>query len=200
MFVRFARSAAASVALLALPSIAVAQHGGGAEPSANVPPQEATQFDFLVGQWDLVVKPTVNTLAARIHGVPKMLGTWKAWRALDGWGVEDELRITDAAGNPRSLNHAVRFYDATAKRWRTSGLDVYRGVFSNSTAEWKAGAMTTMGAGADGDGKAYVSRARYTDITPTSFRFSQERSYDSGSTWDGTLQIDAKRVAAAAPR
>jgi hypothetical protein len=200
MFDRFARSAVASVVLLAFPSITVAQHGGGAEPTSNVAPQEATQFDFLVGQWDLIVKPTVNTLAAKIHGAPKMLGTWKAWRALDGWGVEDELRITDAAGNPRSLSHAVRFYDATSRRWRTSGLEVYRGVFSNSTAEWKAGTMTTMGAGTDGDGKAYVSRTRYTDITGTSFKFRQERSYDSGTTWEETLQIEAKRVAAAAPR
>ena len=112
-----ARLAVASFALLALPCAAVAQHNpNAAPPMSNVPPQEATQFDFLVGQWDLVVKPTVNTLAARIHGAPKMLGSWKAWRALDGWGVEDELRITDATGNPRSLSHAVRFYDATAKR------------------------------------------------------------------------------------
>jgi len=197
----FARFAVVSLAALSLPCIAGAQHApGAAAPSSNVAPQEATQFDFLVGQWDLVVKPTVNTLAAKIHGVPKMLGTWKAWRALDGWGVEDELRITDAAGNPRSLAHAVRFYDATNKRWRTSTLDVYRGVFSNSTAEWKAGTMTATGAGSDAEGKAYVSRTRYTDITPTSFKFRQERSYDSGASWDETLQIEAKRVAATAPR
>ena len=60
--------------------------------------------------------------------------------------------------------------------------------------------MTAMGAGTDGEGKAYVSRTRYTDITTTRFKYRQERSYDNGAHWAETLQIEAKRVAAAAPR
>ncbi|MEO8624328.1 MAG: hypothetical protein ABI625_24820, partial [bacterium] len=112
-----------------------------------------------------------------------------------------ELRITDASGNPLSLSHAMRFYDASAKHWVSSGIDVYRGVFNTSTAEWRDNTLTTSSSGTGDDGKPYVSRGIYSDITPTSFRFRQDRSTDGGKTWsEGMLTIDAKRVAAAAPR
>jgi hypothetical protein len=195
------RSVVAGLWLIATPVAAQAQHGAGGAPALPATaPREATQFDFLVGQWDLDVRPAVSGLAAAIHGAPKMLGSWKAWRALDGWGVEDELRITDAAGNPRSFTHAVRLYDAAARRWRISAVDVYRAVVASTTAEWKDGVMTVMTTGTDAEGKRFVSRTRYSDITPTSFKFRQERSYNEGAKWDATLSIDAKRVAAVAPR
>src|SRR4051812_21554394 len=94
---------------IASPITLVAQHGatGSARP-ALTPAREAGQFDFLIGQWDLVVTPKANSLAAKIHGSPTFLGMWKAWRAVDGFGVEDELRIMDRSGNPSSLSHALR--------------------------------------------------------------------------------------------
>ena len=197
MTVRFARPL---VLLTMLSSLASAQHGGGAPPPRTVPP-EAKQFAFLIGQFELQVKPAASGLAQKIHGVPKLVGTWKGWRALDGFGIEDELRITDASGNPRALSHAVRYYDATARHWVSSAIDVYRGVFSSSTAEWRDNTMSTSTSGTGDDSKPYVSRGIYTDITPTSFRFRQDRSTDGGKTWsEGLLTIDAKRVAGSAPR
>ena len=186
--------------LLTMSAMAQAQHGGGA-PTVRGAPAEAAQFAFLVGQWDLTVRPAASGLAQKIHGVPKLVGTWKAWRAFDGFGVEDEMRISDESGNPKALSHAMRYYDAAAKHWSTTSLDVYRGVFTSSTAEWRDGAMTVMSRGTDADGKPYVSRARYSDITPTSFRFRQDKSEDGGSSWkEGVLTIEAKRVAATASR
>jgi hypothetical protein len=187
--------------LLVVPGVSAAQHGPAAAPPAQTPPREATQFDFMVGQWELVVKPLATSLAARIHGAPRLSGTWKAWRALDGWGIEDELRITDASGNPRAFSHAVRVYDATARRWNVSLLDVYRGVFTTSTADWRDGAMLTASQSTDADGKRYLVRTRYYDVTPTGFRYQQDRSADDGRTWtEGVLRIEARRVAATAPR
>lgn len=195
-----ARLALILMVLLTASTNALAQHGGGT-PSVRSVPSEAAQFAFLVGQWELVVKPSATTLAMKIHGVPKLAGTWKAWRAFDGFGVEDELRITDASGNPRSLSHAMRYYDATAKRWSTTTLDVYRGVFTASTSNWRDGKMTVTSRGVDGEGKAYVARSTYSDINPAGFRFRQDRSLDDGQTWtEGVLTIDAKRVAASASR
>ena len=186
--------------LLMVPSASRAQHGGGESASRTAPP-ETSQFAFLIGQWDLTVHPSMPSLVAKLHGVPKLVGTWKAWRAFDGFGVEDEMRITDEAGNPRSLSHAMRFYDATTKRWSTSLLDVYRGVFTMSSAEWRDGAMTSTSRGTTADGKPTVSRAKYYDITPTSFTYRQDRLSDDGKSWtEGVLTIDAKRVAAVAPR
>jgi hypothetical protein len=187
------------LAMLVGTTPADAQHGGSAPPS-RTPPAEASQFNFLVGQWDLEVKPAPVSLGQRIHGVPKLVGVWKAWRALDGWGVEDELRIVDGSGNPIGFSHAVRYYDATSKTWKTSSLDVYRGVFTSGTARRASADIVASSRGTDADGKPYVSRSRYHDISRDGFTFTQERSSDNGKTWKETLEISAKRVAAAASR
>jgi hypothetical protein len=175
-----------------------AQHGGGAAAAA-IPavPKEASQFDFLVGQWDLTVKVPAPSLAVRIHGgMPKLLGTWRGWRGLDGFGIEDELRITDAAGNPKGFGHAVRYFDPGARRWTTMGLDVYRGRTTAGSAEWKGTEMTATANGTDADGKPSLSRSRWYDITPTGFKYQQDRSTDGGKTWtEGALRIEARRAA-----
>ncbi len=193
------RSILILVAALAAPCTLAAQHDG-ASPATHAAPPEAKQFDFLVGQWELVVTPKVSGLVAAIHGVPKMVGTWKAWRAFDGWGIEDELRITDASGNPLNFVHATRLYDAANRAWKTSTVDVYRDVVTSSNAQWANGRMTTTTKDTDGEGKPYLSRVTYSAITPTSFRLVQERSSDDGRRWTTNLTIDGKRVAATAPR
>ena len=194
------RAVVALIALL-LPSVAVAQHSGSAAPPPPVAPREGTQFDFLVGQWELVGQPQATTLAQRLHGVSKLPGTWKAWRALDGWGVQDELRLTDASGNPLLLAHSVRYFDSAARRWSISAVDVYKGIVSTSTADWRGEEMIVNGNGKDAEGKLYISRATFSKITPASFTYRLDRSYDNGKTWtEGVTRIDARRVAAVAPR
>ena len=194
------RSTIALLTLLAVPTVVLAQHGDGGAPPSRVAPREASQFDFLVGPWELEVRVPASTLAQRIHGTPRLLGSWKAWRAFDGWGIEDEMRLTDGSGNPMNLLHSLRVYDATAHGWSLTGLDVYRTRFSSSTAEWRDGVMTLTGRGTDAEGHAQVTRTRFTDITPTTFKWRQERSTDDGRTWTEALRLEAKRVAAVAPR
>lgn len=186
--------------LVVLASPAAAQHAAAA-PSTRAVPAEARQMAFLIGQFDLVVKPKAVGLGQKIHGVPKLVGTWKAWKALDGYGVEDDLRVTDESGNPKLYSNAVRYYDAEQKRWRASTIDVYRGVFSTSSGEWKDNAIIMTSHGTDAEGKVYASRTRYYDITPTGFKYRSDRSFDEGKTWEeGVLRIEAKRVAATATR
>ena len=198
---RLARYALLAIAVTAIPSQARGQHGGGAAAPTTAAPKEATQFDFLVGQWELVAVPKATTLAQRLHGAPKLPGTWKAWRALDGFGIEDELRLTDASGNPVLFAHHVRFFESAKRRWSVSGVDVYKGMLTTSSAEWKNGEMTVTGSGTEADGRAYISRAVFTKITPSTFTYRLDRSYDNGKEWtEGVTRIDAKRVSATAPR
>jgi hypothetical protein len=127
--------------LTALPAPGSAQHaasGGPARP-ASTAPAEAGQFDFLIGQWEVRVTPKVAGLAARIHGAPSLQGNWKAWKAMDGFGIEDELRIVDGSGNPNALSHAMRLYDASQRRWTQVTMDAYRAVVTTSTATWEDG-------------------------------------------------------------
>lgn len=187
--------------LLAAPLRVSAQHGGGSSTFASVAPKDAAQFDFLVGQWELTAKPLATTLAQRIHGVPKLLGTWKAWRALDGWGIHDEIRLSDASGNPRLFSSSVRFYDAKARHWSISAIDVYKNVQSQSTSEWRGAEMVVSGSGVDDEGKRFTSRAVFSKITAKSFSYRLDRSTDGGKSWtEGVTKIDAVRVAAVAPR
>lgn len=192
----------AVVLTLPLPSVAAAQHdGGGAPRAASTAPREASQFAFLLGQWELTVTPKVTTLAARIHGAPKLRGSWKAWRAFDGFGIEDELRIVDRSGNPMALNHAMRVYDAARGRWNQSMLDVYRTRLTSATAEWKGSEMIVHSQGSDAEGKPTLQRGRFFAITPTSFSYQNDRSSDNGKSWETeVLRIEARRVAAVAPR
>jgi hypothetical protein len=190
------------IAVLALSPAAIrAQHGGDAASVTTRAPREASQYDFLVGQWELAVTPKVSGLVARIHGVPKLHGSWKGARALDGWGVEDELRITDESGNPILYTHFVRIYDAGAKHWIVSSVDVYRQRPSTSSAQWQNGEMLSLADGIDPDGKPYRSRTHITDISPTTFHYSQDISHDGGVTWElGHLVMDAKRMTGTASR
>jgi hypothetical protein len=187
---------------LVFPGLAVAQHAASASARpALAPAREASQFDFLIGQWELVVTPKVNSLAAKIHGAPTFVGTWKAWRALDGFGVEDETRIVDRSGNPMALGQALRVYSANDRRWVMTTIDAYRGKVTSATGEWRGNEMVITGHGVDEDGKPLQTRTRFFEVTATSFKFQQDRSSDGGKTWDeGILRIAAKRVAAAAPR
>ena len=85
-------------------------------------------------------------------------------------GIEDELRLTDASGNPRTLSHAMRVVDPTTRTWKTTSLDAYRSSFASSVGEWKNGEMHTSSSGTDGEGKAFQSRSRYIEIKASSFR------------------------------
>jgi len=183
-------------ALLAAP--AFAQNTASA-PSATEAPAQARQFDFLLGEWQLDVHPKVSGLVAMIHGAPKLVGTWKAWAAKDGDGVEDELRIVDASGNPMTLNRSRRSWSASQARWKVSADDAYHARHSESTAQLQNGEMRVDGRYVDADGKTVLTRTRYFDIGAAAFRMQQDRSTDDGQTWDeAVLTIDAKRTAATA--
>lgn len=177
---------------VAVPILATAQ-------SPSPPPDEAKQFDFLLGQWQADVHVKVSGLAAMIHGTPQLAGAWKAWRALDGRAVEDELRIVDASGNPLSLTRVLRIYAPGEQHWNIVSVDGYRTRVSESTGQFQGGEMHIEARAGETQGESVLTRTRYFDITPDSFRMSQDRSSDGGKTWDeGTLTIDAKRTSASA--
>jgi hypothetical protein len=192
----------ACLLLLTSLQVAYAQHGGASAPlPAAAASKEARQFDFLIGQWEIELTPKVNSLAAMIHGAPRLSGTWKAWPAFDGFGIEDQMRVVDGSGNPVSLTHALRIYDGKNARWLISGLDVYRTRFSSASGTWQAGEMHINGTGTNNEGKPYLNRTRFFEIGTDGFRMQQDRSFDGGGTWEeAVVAIVAKRVAAKAAR
>jgi len=191
---------AAVIGLLLALACAFAAPAAQAQGARAAPPESA-QFDFLVGQWELEVTPKVAGLAAMVHGSPRLVGSWKAWRAFDGLGVDDEIRITDASGNPMALSRTLRVYDPKTRQWLLQSLDAYGARFTAGTARWEGGEMRLQGSGVHADGRPYVSRSRFFEIGPDRFRMEQDRSFDNGASWDeGVLKVSAKRVSAKAVR
>ena len=95
----------------------------------------------------------------------------------------------------------MRIVSAGGGHWETAALDVYRAIVTIGSAEWRNGEMLATSSGTDPNGKSYIARSKYFDITGNSFRFQQDRSSDNGKSWsEGILKIDAKRVAGSAPR
>jgi hypothetical protein len=178
-----------------------AQHGGAGAGAVAAVPAEAAQFDFLIGHWELEISPKVGGLAAMIHGTPKLTGSWKAWKAFDGHGLDDELRIVDASGNPVSLAYSQRIFDTKTRLWLVNGLDVYRARFGSSSGTWQDGELRLEGSGRSNDGKPMLTRTRFMEITADRFKMRQDRSHDNGATWEeGILTVVAKRVSRKAAR
>lgn len=177
-----------AVFLVLLPLAALAQN-----PAAHSP---ANGFDFMLGTWNLDVRVKVSGLAALIHGAPKLSGTLTVRRTPEG--MEDELAVVDASGNPRSTSRSRRAYDATSARWNITSSDAYHVRQGAAQGRQEAGGMRVDGSYTHGSEKT-LTRSRYFAITADAFRFTQDRSYDNGATWDeGVFAYDAKRIAAAA--
>lgn len=181
------------VLFLALLAPASAQHGGAGGGGLR-PAPEVAQFDFLIGDWELEASPKASGFAAMIHGAPRLLGRWTVKRAWEGFGLQDELRLFDAGGNPVALSQGLRLYDAKTQRWQSHSLDVYRARLSSSSGQWHGGEMRFEGQGQSADGKPRLTRSRFYEIGPNGFRWRQDVSEDNGATWEeGSLNIVAKR-------
>jgi hypothetical protein len=184
--------------MLLLATPIAAQHGAAPSSESDA---RAREFDFLLGEWELAVEPKVSSLAAMLHGAPKLLGTWKAWRAFDGRGIEDELRIFDASGNPRGLTHSLRVFAPADSVWAIATVDATRARASTARAALRDDVMTVESTGVDAEGRSYRARSRYLEVTGEAFRMIQDRSFDDGTSWDeAVLTITATRVAANATR
>ena len=127
---------------------------------------------------------TSPSLAARIHGMPEVPGhlegvarsRWLGHRGRDA----DHRRVREpararpmrcACTSPRRGTGAARRSTSTAP---TSPRRPRNGATARCTQ--RRGAPIRRAAPTS-------SRTRFYDITPTSFRFQQDRSYDDGKTW-----------------
>lgn len=181
------RTGSFSLALILMPCLLWAQSPSPLPP----PPPEASQFDYLLGDWTYTgVWRTPN---GERHGV----GTWTARKAFDGFGVVDEWRILDApGGNTVYLGTTSRVYSAAKGHWDMRFISVPGMTWHEQYAEWRDGEMHLWWTGEDQQGRQYQMRVRYYDISEDSFRWRGDRSYDGGRTWvENWLTMEVTRVA-----
>ena len=151
----------------------------------ETPPPEASQFEFLIGTWDVAEEPN-------LPGVPeKVTGRWTAERAADGFMVVDEFRISDGEGGTAYLGETYRVYNPSAKRWEFRFVEPYSGTWHEGTAV-KVGDEMHLTQGTPGSGS--MTKIRYYNISRDHFSWISQRSRDGGKTWAPGAKIEATRV------
>jgi len=161
----------------------------GSEPSpelsAPAPPPETSQFEFLIGTWDIVSEPNIPGVPERVRG------RWTAQRSADGFMVVDEYRVFDDQGGTAYLGETYRVFNPSKKQWEFRFVEPFSGTWHEGTG-LKVGNEMHLSQGTPGGGS--MSRIRYYDIRPDRFSWISERSRDGGRTWTKGTRIEATRA------
>ena len=155
------------------------------DSSKPVPPPEASQFDFLIGTWDVVSEPNIPGVPAKVYG------RWTAQKSADGFMVVDEYRISDGSGGTAYLGETYRVYNPKAKRWEYRFVEPFSGTWHEGTAV-KEGTEMHLTQGTPGGGG--MTQIRYYDISRDHFSWVSQRSRDGGKTWTAGAKIEATRT------
>ncbi|MHC4989567.1 MAG: hypothetical protein ACYTGC_01180 [Planctomycetota bacterium] len=160
-----------SLLLVPCPTL-LAEHGDEQTPAAR-------QFDFWVGEWDIVNKRLEPD------------GSWaemgdaacKVYPILDGRAIVEHWRGT--AWDRKTIGFSVRAYDADREKWflllswpgrDRPGFGTLEGVFSHGRGEFTSESR-------DASGQHVVTRYSFSDIRPDALRWDSARSGDGGATW-----------------
>lgn len=146
-------------------------------------------FDFLVGSW-------------RVHH--KILGRDGRWLEFDGtcvnWALmKGQANVEDHTFNkPSGVTHGVglRAYDPKTGEWAIWWVDSrdphlpmdppVKGRFEHGVGKFYSDGMV--------NGKMMRTRFIWSEITPTSARWEQALSPDSGKTWDTNWIMEFHRT------
>jgi hypothetical protein len=142
------------------------------KPAKPEPPKEARQFDFWLGEWD-VVDPS-----------GKHVGTNVITSILDGFGVMEQW-----TGDGGMVGMSLNSYDRIRKRWHQTWAD-NTGGFLRLEGEFTNGSMVLSGVRKTGKGSDIIDRITWTPLESGNVRQVWEVSPDGGESWslffDGT--------------
>lgn len=178
-----------TAALFASLSLAACKHTTERNPPmTNIPEGRPGEFDFLQGEWKIA------------HQRLKAPGDWdtfegeaSCWTILGGIGSVEELRIParDFAGM------GLRLLDQEKKVWNDLWMNAKSGVLLGpGTSGGFTNGAGIFDAAETVDGKTFIYRGVWDEITPTSCRWRQMTSEDGGVTWSENWIMHWTRVAA----
>ncbi len=180
---------AASLVATAFAAPASADDYGALNPAA---PPETAQYSFLIGKWNCQTR-SMRPDQSFVEGT----ATWTGRYVLDGWAIEDLWISALPQGgefqgkNIRSFNRETGKWD---NRWLPQGTLQWKYFESEMVGE----TMVMIGKGEDARGE-FVDRNTFFDITPTSWKWRKDRSYDGGENWlEGVGNIEATLASASA--
>lgn len=147
-------------------------------------------FDFLVGEW----RVRHRYLRASTNEWSETDGTCSNRKLMDGWANLEEHLLNAPSGAYRAV--ALRSYDAKTGQWSIWWLDgrypagpldpPVKGRFENGVGTFYGD--DTL------NGKPIRKRFIWSQITPTSARWEQAFSSDSGKTWETNWVMEFRRA------
>lgn len=134
---------------------------------------DATDFDFLIGDWDVVITWTPP------NGAPP--NTYKAkWH--NHWTVNGTVVMQEWRG-PYATGAEMRHYNGRSKSW--SGQNIYqRGKWQRTTASTVGENLIVIIHDVKRQEREFDNRETYYDIEKDSFKMKSDLSYDDGKTWE----------------
>jgi hypothetical protein len=175
--------------LAGLASAACAHTHEGTPPMTEIPEGRPGEFDFLEGEWKIAHR----RLPPGATEWDTFDGEASCWTLLGGIGSVEELRIParDFAGM------GLRLLDQEKKVWNDLWMNAKSGVLTGpGTPGGFANGAGIFDATETADGKTFIYRGVWDQITPTSCRWRQMTSEDGGATWAENWIMHWTRVAA----
>lgn len=167
------------------------QDGAKLPQTAGANPSGVHDFDFQVGEW-------------RVHHRVKQAANDPQW--LEFEGTSSVRSLMDGAANvedntfnkPTGVTHgvALRAYDPKTAQWAIwwiDGRDPLGALDPPVKGRFDDGVGTFYSDGTL-DGKPIRTRFIWSQITPTSARWEQAYSPDSGKTWETNWIMEFQRV------
>ena len=148
-------------------------------------PADLKQYDFLSGDWDVVVTMPQKDKAPFVYKA-KWHNHWIA----NGYVMMQEWR------GPYATGMEFRSFNTATKKW--DGHNIYLpqpGTWYENQAEMVGDDMVVTGTKMTPKGQAYISREIYHAIMADSFSIRSEVSLDDGATWQpGHFSVAATRA------
>lgn len=199
-------SAALLAAMLAAPSASAQQTGAPAaqQPSSQAAPQavppaapapcaapEMRQFDFWVGEWEIVGR--LRTDKEKDTWTPEEKGTDSVRVVLDGCALLQEWR--GIVGGQTVHGLSLTSYSPQTGEWQQAWSDNTAPMLYQFTGRMEGDRMVLTRKVDMGGGKTVLKRQVFYNIQRENFDWVYEESEDGGKTWHPSWKIRYKRKA-----
>jgi hypothetical protein len=162
-----------------------ARQDGKLNPKA---PAELARWAFLVGDWHGEAR-----LKRDGGKIERLQVSWNGRYILDGYAIQDDYRMTSATGELIVLGTNIRAYDAQKKIWSMKWLNALTGTWVDLGSEqlggWRVDEKSFSYIIKESPTEPSLTRATYTNISPSHLTWSGERSND-GKAWEEFLMVD----------
>lgn len=176
-------AACAAILWLCNPAIP-AQENGDQAPQKPCAVPEARQFDFWVGEWELTWKggqggTPENETGRAVNVIRKILG---------GCVIEENFSAPLGA----YLGKSWSVYQPATGQWRQTWVDnsgnylLFRGGFHDGKMELRTEPFQR-------NGKTFISRMVFQNISESALDWSWQRSADEGESWQDVWNIHYQR-------